>query len=145
MKYLSILSLLLVAILAIKCSTPKEVTPPSAKQLSPENITAYHKPIEMKIAWIPYKSLALKQTKKNNWVMVESDSTKESALPVIMVTYPASNDTVWVQMNTKNDLLGKLIKHSLMTQQPITRPYKEYFELAQCSSCHPSDVKVSFD
>ena len=145
MKYVSILSLLFLAIVTIKCAAPKEVAPPTAKQLSPSEISAYHKPIQMQIAWMPYKSLELKQTKKNNWVMVESDHPKESALPIIMVTYPATNDTVWVQMNTKNDLLGKLIKHSLMTQQPIKKPYKEYFEVAQCGSCHPSDVKVNFD
>ncbi len=70
---------------------------------------------------------------------------REVRYPMIMITYPEGNDTVWVQMSTKNDLLGKLIKHSLMTQVPIKRPYEEYFEQAQCSSCHPSDVKVDFD
>jgi hypothetical protein len=89
--------------------------------------------------------LQLKQTKANNWVIVESDSAKSGAIPVIQVIYPVTADTVWVQMNTKNDLLGKLIKHSLMTQQPIYEPYSEYFEKASCASCHPSDVKVSFD
>ena len=101
--------------------------------------------MEMKVAWIPYKNLTLKKTKKHNWVVVEDDAGKESALPMIMITYPNTSDTVWVQMSTKNDLLGKLVKHSLMTQVPIKRPYEAYFENTKCTSCHPSDVKVSFD
>ncbi len=101
--------------------------------------------MNMQIAWIPYKSLKLKETKKHNWVVIEDDSGKESALPMIMITSPSSSDTVWVQMSTKNDLLGKLVKHSLMTQVPIKRPYEEYFEQAKCTSCHPSDVKVDFN
>lgn len=80
----------------------------------------------MKIAWFPYKDLELKKSKANNWVMVSSDSARESAIPVIMITYPVSNDSIWIDMNIKNELLGKLVKHSLMTQVPITEPYGEY-------------------
>ena len=101
--------------------------------------------MEMKIAWFPYENLALKQTKANNWVIVESDSTRKSAIPVIMISYPETGDSIWVQMDTKNDLLGKLIKHSLMTQVPISTPYSEYFEKAKCQNCHPADVPVNFD
>lgn len=145
MKYFTILSILTLSIFAMMCAAPKEVPPPTAKQLSPHQIKGYHAPMEMKVAWIPYKNLTLKKTKKHNWVVVEDDAGKESALPMIMITYPNSGDTVWVQMSTKNDLLGKLVKHSLMTQVPIKRPYEAYFEDTKCTSCHPSDVKVSFD
>ena len=146
MRHIAIFSLVFLGLVAITCkSTSNVVVPPKARQLNPDAVTVYHRPIEMRIAWVPYNNLALKQTKANNWVIVESDSAKAGAIPVIQVIYPVTADTVWVQMNTKNDLLGKLIKHSLMTQQPIYEPYSEYFEKASCGSCHPSDVKVSFD
>jgi hypothetical protein len=146
MKYLSILSLLLIAIITLKCSPTTElVSTPQGRQVDPVNIAAYHAPINMQIAWMPYENLQLKQTKDNNWVVVESDSAKTGVIPVIQLVYPNSGDTVWVQMNTKNDLLGRLIKHSLMTQEPIFEPYSDYFEKAKCSNCHPADVKVDFD
>ena len=146
MKYLSILSLLFIAIVTLKCSpTQQTASIPKARQVDPTNIAAYHAQINMQIAWMPYENLVLKQTKDNNWVVVESDSAKAGVIPVIQLVYPASNDTVWVQMNLKNDLFGRLMKHSLMTQEPIFEPYSDYFEKAKCSNCHPADVKVDFD
>ncbi len=81
MKYLTILSILALSVFVMMCATPREVPPPTAKQLSPENIKGYHNPIEMKIAWVPYKNLKLIETKKHNWVVVEDDAAKGSALP----------------------------------------------------------------
>lgn len=146
MKYLSILSLILIAVITLKCSPSKQVvSEPHGRQVDPVNIAAYHKPIEMRVAWMPYENLELKQTKDNNWVVVESDSTKHGVIPVIQLIYPESGDTAWIQMNLQNDLFGRLMKHSLMTQEPIFEPYSEYFEKAKCSNCHPADVIVDFD
>ena len=137
--------IVLMAVFIVRCSGYKEVPAPTGKQLAPSNIQAYHDPVEMKIAWVPYQNVRLTETRNRDWVVVEDDSAEESALPMIMITYPASGDTAWVHMGTKNALLGKLLKHTLMTQQPITRPYEGYFEQAQCISCHPGHVKVDFE
>ena len=145
MKFLVLFAILIAGVLTITCTTTKNLEPSKARQLKPSEVKAYHLPMELKIAWFPYEDLELKKTRANNWVMIESDSTKKSAIPVIMITYPASGDSIWIDMNIKNELLGKLVKHSLMTQVPIFEPYGEYFEQAKCSTCHPSNVKVNFD
>jgi len=145
MKIISFALIAIVVIFAINCSPTKHFEPSKSRQIKPNEVTAYHKAMELKIAWFPYADLQLKKTKANNWVIVESDSTKKGAIPVIMIAYPDSGDSVWVEMNTRNELLGKLIKHSLMTQQPIFEPYEDYLAQAKCSKCHPSNVKVDFD
>ncbi len=146
MKYFSIISLFVLGLFVITCTTKQAVSvPPTARQVNPQEIKTYHNPVVMQIAWMPYSNLELKQTKADNWVIVESDSVKQGVIPVMRLFYPATEDTVWVQMNTKNDLLGKLIKHTLMTQQPISEPYSAYFENAKCESCHPAGVKVDFN
>jgi len=145
MKYFAIISLAFLGLFLVTCKTNKIAQPPDVRQLKPTEINSYHKAMELKIAWVPYENLVVKKTKKNNWVIVESDSSKTGAIPVILITYPESNDSVWVEMNTKSDLLGRLIKHSLMTQEPISQPYSEYFAIAKCKKCHPSNIKVDFD
>ena len=146
MKFLKFFAFLLIAIFVITCTTTQSFMEPTrARQLKPSEVSSYHNPVEMKIAWFPYKELELKKTKENNWVMVESDTGRSSVIPVIMITYPNTNDSIWIDMNIKNQLLGKLLKHTLMTQVPISEPYSEYFANAKCSKCHPSNIKVNFD
>lgn len=145
MKFIAFFAIFLGAIITITCTTTKHLEPSRARQLKPSEVTAYHVPLEMKIAWFPYKELELKKSKANNWVMVSSDSSKQSSIPVIMITYPESNDSIWIDMNIKNELLGKLVKHSLMTQLPITEPFGDYFAKTSCTTCHPSNVKVNFN
>ena len=146
MKFFKLLAFLAITVLVITCSSSKQYMEPTrARQLKPSEVRGYHNPVEMKIAWFPYKELELKKTKENNWVMMESDTGRTSAIPVIMITYPTSNDSIWIDMNIKNELLGKLVKHTLMTQEPIYEPYGDYIANAKCSKCHPSNVKVNFD
>ena len=146
MKSLLIVSLFVLLGFMVTCKTTKvESTPPVARQIKPSEVTGYHDPINLRIAWFPYEDLALKQTKDNNWVMVESDSTRKSAIPVILITYPGKKDSIWIQMDTPNALFGKLLKHSLMTKKPIHEPFGEYFAQASCTECHPDHVKVDFN
>lgn len=145
MKFFGLVFILLGIVFTVTCTSTKHLEPSRARQLKPSEVRGYHTPLEMKIAWFPYKDLELKKSKANNWVMVSSDSARESAIPVIMITYPVSNDSIWIDMNIKNELLGKLVKHSLMTQVPITEPYGTYLETASCTTCHPSNIKVNFD
>ena len=124
--------------------TPQKLKPTRIRQLSPQEVVGYHNPMELQIAWFPYKSHSLKQVEDDKWV-VEYDSNKTGAVPVILITYPESNDSIWLDMSTKSETLGKLLKHSLMTQEPITEPLGDFLEVASCSKCHPADVPVNFD
>lgn len=146
-----LVQIIVFAVLLGSCVSSKEtdgektLLTPKARNVKPGQIQGYHEPLDIKIAWMPYKDLGLKQGKDNNWVIVKSESGREGAIPVILITYPETKDSVWIEMDTSNELLGKLVKHSLMTKQPIHRPFKDYFEKASCSTCHPADVKVDFD
>jgi hypothetical protein len=145
MNYKLILAILALGVLALNCNAPKEVPTPKLRTLSPAEVTSYHMPVNMQVAWVPYENLEVKMDKNNNWVIVESKDPKKSVIPVMLITYPATGDSVWVQMDTRSDLLGQLIKHTLMTQKPITEPFDAYLADAACSSCHPADVKVNFE
>ena len=138
-------SILLFAVATCKTVQQEEVEPPRMRQVKPEEVASYHSPINLTIAWLPYKDLALKRTADNDWKVIKSDSTKSGLTPVILIKYPDRQDSVWLDMNTENEMLGKLIKHSLMTQEAITFPYGSFLEEAKCTKCHPSDVKVDFD
>lgn len=148
MKYFITVSFLAVLGFMVTCKTaqvPTEAQAPSLRQIKPSEVKGYHDPITLNIAWYPYEDLMLKQTKDYNWVVVKSDSTHKSAIPVILITYPGKPDSIWVQMDTGNELLGKLIKHSLMTKEPIHEPFGEYFAEAKCTKCHPKNIIVDFD
>ena len=121
MKFIKFFVFLLLAITVITCTTTQSYMEPTrARQLKPTEVSSYHNAINMKIAWFTYKELELKKTKENNWVMVESDTARTSVVPVIMITYPNSNDSIWIDMNIKNQLLGKLIlKYWIYSSPPI--------------------------
>lgn len=129
----------------VTCKTQKEAIPESTiRQLKPNNVRGYHHPIEITIAWIPYENKKLKMTNKNEWKVVKDESGKTGSVPVILLRYPLSGDTIWLDMNTKSEDLGMLLKHSLMTQTPIQRPFTNYLEASSCTSCHPKDIEVDF-
>ncbi|MFY0652235.1 MAG: hypothetical protein JXQ96_09390 [Cyclobacteriaceae bacterium] len=127
------------------CKTQKELVPTRVRQVRPSEVSSFHKPLNMTIAWYPYKEQTFKRTSKNEWKIVKSDSGQTGNIPVILIKYPETQDSVWLDMNTESALLGKLLKHSLMTQEPIKRPFGDYLQTASCTKCHPSDVKVDFD
>lgn len=99
----------------------------------------------MTIAWYPYENKTIEQTGKNEWKVVELDTPATGHVPVILIRYPETGDSIWLDMSTNSRTLGRLLKHSLMTQEPIRRPFKEFFETASCTKCHPSDIKVDFN
>lgn len=136
----------LAAFLFLTCTQHRELVPTRTRQMQPDKVSSYHPPVQMTIAWVPYQEQKLVKTKKDEWTIVRNEaSDKQGNVPVLLITYPNSTDTVWIDMNTDNAMLGKLIKHSLMTQQPIQRPFASFFETASCQKCHPSDVKVDFE
>jgi len=46
-------------------------------------------------------------------------------------------------MDIDNDLLGRLIKQSLMTQKPITELLTAFLEDADCSTCQLAEIEIN--
>ncbi|MCB0586989.1 MAG: hypothetical protein KDD06_16915 [Phaeodactylibacter sp.] len=138
---------LLIAFIVINCSEPRQmVTDRAGRTMHPSEISSFHPEMSITIGWVPYQDQKLVRTGKNEWEMVKRQSgDKKGAAPVILVTYPQSKDSILLDMDIKNELLGKLIKHSAMTQEPIKRPFSTFFEEAKCRKCHPSNIPLPFD
>ncbi len=131
--------------LFVTCTQYREIQPTRTRNMQPSEVAAYHPPITLNIGWVPYQDQKLVKTGKNEWKIVKTEAGKQGAVPFILVNYADSKDTIFLDMNMDNAMLGKLIKHSLMTQEPIRRPFTEFFEVASCQRCHPAEVKVDFD
>ncbi len=136
---------ILLFLLIISCSSERKALrdSPRIRVFEEWKGQNFHKPIELKIGWYRYKESDAFQDSSNLWAVTLKDSGKVyGSSPILMVSYPDSSDGIYFDMDVDDALLGKLIKHSLMTQLPIKRPFKEFFAEADCSSCHPSEVKV---
>ncbi|MCB0558530.1 MAG: hypothetical protein H6573_15025 [Lewinellaceae bacterium] len=139
---------LLIAFVVVNCGETKELTSTTmnGRTMQPSEITSFHPEISITIGWVPYQDQKLVRTAKNEWKMVKRQSDdKVGSAPVILVSYPRSRDTILLDMDITNELLGKLIKHSAMTQEPIKRPFTTFFEEAQCKKCHPAHIKLDAD
>lgn len=146
MKMKLIIALALLGMLVVTCNQTKDLAPRRILQINPAEVTAYHPPVSMQIGWFPYHEDKLVRTGKDEWKVVKNEEEGNSgAIPQILIHYPHTTDSIWLDMNIDNALLGKLIKHTLMTQVPIERPFAEYFEVATCSRCHPSHIKIDFE
>ncbi|MDX1407058.1 MAG: hypothetical protein R3330_02965 [Saprospiraceae bacterium] len=139
---------LLLFLLAVQCAQYRELpTAPQdrIRQIRPADIRAYHDPVKMEIAWVPYQEHRLTRTSKGEWRVVKDEETdRESAMPMILVSYPGTTDSIWLDMNMDNEMLGRLLKHTLMTQVPLSRPFTRYVEIATCGSCHPRHIDIDF-
>lgn len=114
--------------------------------MQPSEITSFHPEISVTVGWVPYQDQKLVRTGKNEWKMVKRENGgREGKAPVILVSYPKTRDSILLDMDITNELLGKLIKHSAITQEPIKRPFSAFFEEAQCKKCHPAHIKLDFD
>ena len=121
-------------------------TTSTSRIMHPSEIASFHPEIKITIGWVPYQDQKLVRTGKNEWKMVKRQSDDaEGSAPVILVSYPRTRDSILLDMDITNELLGKLIKHSAMTQEPIKRPFSTFFEEAQCKKCHPAHIKLDFD
>jgi hypothetical protein len=145
MKIIPLVYLIFIGIFIITCTTSKVAVESSGRQIRPSDVKGYHSPVSMRIAWFPYNDLTIKKRSDNDWVVVKNDSTaKKGAMPVILVDYLNGTDSVWINMNTDNETLGKLIKHTLMTEEPIKKPFASYFEISKCGKCHPAEIDKGF-
>ena len=144
----TIISLALIAftaLTALTCKQMQEVQPTRIRQVRPADASGWHQPLTLQVGWFPYKEYSFEQTGKNDWrVVKDEEADKEGVIPEILVLHPGTSDSVWLSMNIDNALLGKLVKHTLMTEEPIFEPFDEYFEVAACAKCHPADVKIGW-
>ncbi|MCF8261833.1 MAG: hypothetical protein K9J12_13725 [Melioribacteraceae bacterium] len=113
----------------------------SAKVLQVDSPSTFHKPVSMRVAWYPYENKKLIETGTDTYELI-ADSTGGGLTPVILLETKDGGEPIRLDMNIDNELLGKLLKHSLMTEEPITRPFKNYFENTKCSTCHPSAIEI---
>ena len=147
MKWKAPLAFGILLAFTLQCATNKNITEGASdrvRQADTRHITSYHNPVKLEIGWIPYTEHRLVHTKKNEWKVVKDASVDTtSVMPMILLSYPFSEDSLWFDMNMENETLGRLLKHTLMTQQPISRPFGEYMEVSKCSNCHPASIDIS--
>ena len=138
---------LLIAFIVVNCSkTQQQAAFDKSRMMQPSQISSFHPEIVLTVGWMPYQDQKLVQTGKNEWKIIEhQEGDKAGSVPVIVVSYPDSKDSILLDMNVKNELLGRLIKHSAITQEPITRPFTTFFEEAKCEKCHPDHIDLKAD
>ncbi len=138
---------LLIVFIVSNCSETRQMpTERIARAMQPSEISSFHPEISLTVGWVPYQNQKLVRTGRNEWKMVKrEEGDREGAVPVILVSYPRTKDSILLDMDITNELLGKLIKHSAITQEPIRRPFSTFFEEAQCKKCHPAHIKLDFD
>ena len=137
---------LFIALVVMNCGKTRELTLEKSRTIDPGSISSIHPSVSLTVGWMPYQSHKLVQTGDHEWKIVQNKSDDEGGLsPILMVTYPGNPDTLYLDMNIDNELLGKLIKHSAITQQKIARPFSTFFENAKCQNCHPKHIKIDFD
>lgn len=140
MKKLLIFTIILLMLLGCMKSSKYQSR---VRNIKPQTAQAYHKPIKLQIGWYPYEESKLQRTGQNEYRIVSEDSlNKKGAMPVIIMSYGDSSRALWIDMDTDEALLGKLLKHSLMTEIPVKWPYQQYFEKADCAKCHPSSIEL---
>jgi hypothetical protein len=85
----------------------------------------------------------MERTGAHTWSISKPDSSdKAGMIPVIHISNFDTSESLWVYMDIDDALLGKLIKHSLMTEVPIEYPLKEYLQKADCMKCYPSHIDI---
>jgi hypothetical protein len=136
--------LLLIAFFVVNCSKTKEFIAPTSRTMQPSEISGFHPEISIQIGWVPYQNQHLILNGNNEWRIVPIEGERQGAVPTLLISYPESGDSILLDMNIENEMLGKLIKHSAMTQEPIKRPFHKFFEVAKCQKCHPPEIEVDF-
>lgn len=136
---------LALSLLGLGCfaKAQRAAAPPQFRTIDAEEPTRFHKPIRLEVAWYPYHAGQAATAGKHVWTIVREDSSGTmGVMPVILVSYPDSSEGVWLDLDTDDALLGRLLKHSLMTEIPLKRPFTEFLQEADCGKCHPAEIKI---
>jgi hypothetical protein len=140
----AIFPILILALLA-GCASKKKIqdTEPRARRFNEWKATEFHEEIKLNIGWYPYQTGAPAREGDQQWKVVFEDSVITGSTPVIIIKYPDSTKAMTLSMDIDDALLGKLLKHSLMTEMPIERPFTEYLKTADCAQCHPAEIELN--
>lgn len=141
---MKIMALLSILILVAACSSKNVNKSPEVRSIQINEPTTFHSKVEIQVGWFPYQSKEVKKLDDNVWEIVKEDKDFSNGdMPVLIFSYPDSNRAIMLEMDTDNELLGRLLKQTLMTQQPIKTPLQDYLKETDCSTCHPSDVEMN--
>lgn len=102
----------------------------------------YHRPVQLQIGWFDYEESRLDRAENGDMIVVRDSASTAGAMPAIIVSYPDTSEVLWLDVDTDDELLGKLVKYTLMTEKPIQRPLSEYLEVVDCSDCHPKGLII---
>ena len=121
----------------------REITVENLREFAPGDISSFHPELRVSVGWAPYEEKEMVPAGRNKWLVLNGhDAGRTGLMPFLMVTYPKTKDSIYLDMEISNELLGKLIKHSAMTQVPIARPFTSFFDNARCEKCHPPHIRL---
>ena len=135
------LFILTAGILFAGCGREAIDTTPRVRHIELEGAADFHQPVRLTVGWMPYEEDRVVSENGDTYSVAESGDRKTGKIPALILTYEDGTTAV-LDMNIDNELLGKLIKSSLMSEKPIRRPYTEFMQTADCSTCHPSEVNI---
>ena len=131
----------------ISCSTSSKtnIQPVKIRKFKEWKAARFHEKVELKIGWYPYKKGSSEKVSSEEWAVSFKNSTDsvDGYMPVIILRNGNNNDSLSLGMDIDDEILGKLLKHTLMTQIPIRRPFKDYLTQADCSLCHPQEIIIN--
>ncbi|NNE69359.1 MAG: hypothetical protein HKN29_03225 [Rhodothermales bacterium] len=132
---------ILVVLAGFGCQAQRDVAtrvvPPERARMMDADAASFHRGITLQVGWRNYRESETVRNEDGSLSIETSDST--GVAPSIMIVDPLTEEPLWLSMGMDDALFGRLIKHSLMTQVPIYRPFETYMEEASCSRCHPGD------
>ena len=142
MKKMAVMVCAMFVLAGCSSSAKRAQAPPQVRTVEQTKITSFHKPLEIKVGWLPYESAEVIKVAGNRWAVSRDDSAAGRSFPVLVIQQGADSEPVQLGMDTDDALLGKLLKHSLMTEVPIKRPFDKFLQEADCAKCHPSSIKL---
>ena len=143
-KYAFFILLLLLIIANCNRTAQREMTVENLREMNTAAISSFHPEITISLGWVPYEEKEMVPTGKNQWLVLNAHGPENTGMiPLLVVSFPGTRDSILLDMDMSNELLGKLIKHSAITQVPIQRPFSRFFAEARCGKCHPPHIKLN--
>ena len=143
MRNVLVMSLILMIVAGCASQAPR-AEKPRFRKLDDARSGDFHQKIELRIGWVPYEEVQLKEEDSGEWTTLMTESGRvDGKLPVIFLYYPDTGDSIQLDLDIDKALFGNILKHSLMTETPIKRPFMTYLQEAECAQCHPPEIKLS--
>ena len=131
----------LAAVICLGCGRELMDTTPRVRHMKMDGAADFHQPIRLTVGWMPYEEDRLVSKDGSTYEVAQGEHLKSGKIPALILSYEDGTKAT-LDMTIDDELLGKLIKSSLMSEKPIRRPYSEFMQTADCSTCHPSDIRI---